>query len=67
MLCFKDIILLELIHNNSDSENKIMDKSIEEQYEIYKRQGMTKKDIIKQIAKNKNVHKNEIYKIFVND
>ena len=61
------IILLELIHNNSDSENKIMDKSIEEQYEIYKRQGMTKKDIIKQIAKNKNVHKNEIYKIFVND
>ena len=44
-----------------------MDKSIEEQYEIYKRQGMTKKDIIKQIAKNKNVHKNEIYKIFVND
>ena len=62
------IILLDLTHNeNNDVEDDVIEKSIEEQYEIYKNQGMLKKDIIKQIAKNKNVHKNEIYKLFIDN
>ncbi len=62
------IILLDLTNNtNNDVEDDVIEKSIEEQYEFYKNQGMLKKDIIKQIAKNKNVHKNEIYKLFIDN
>ena len=59
------IVLLDL-NNNVIEEDDIKNKTIEEQYKIYESQGMEKKDIIKQIAKNKNVAKNEIYKLFVN-
>ena len=59
------VILLDL--NNLEDENReeISQKTVEEQYKIYESQGMSKKDIIKQIAKNKNVPKNEIYKLFI--
>lgn len=59
------IVLLDL-NNNVIEGDDIKNKTIEEQYKIYESQGMEKKDIIKQIAKNKNVAKNEIYKLFVN-
>ena len=60
------IILLDLNDNNIlDEEDEIRDKPIEEQYRIYEKKGMEKKEIIKQIAKNKNVAKNEIYKLFI--
>ncbi len=60
------IILLNLNNNQIEEEKTdISNKSIEEQYEYYKNKGMEKKDIIKQIAKNKNVPKNEIYQMFV--
>ena len=39
--------------------------TIEEQYELYKKQGLTKNEIIKKIAKDRNVSKNEIYQMFV--
>ena len=60
------IILLDLNSNKLiiDEEN-ISNKSIEEQYQFYEKQGMEKKEIIKQIAKNKNVSKNEIYQKFL--
>ena len=60
------IILLDLNSNKLiiDEEN-ISNKSIEEQYQFYEKQGMGKKEIIKQIAKNKNVSKNEIYQKFL--
>ena len=62
------IILLDLSNNKaSDSEDVIIEKSIEEQYKFYENQGMEKKNIIKQIAKNKNVPKNEIYKLFIDN
>lgn len=61
------IILLDLNNNQIEEEKTdISNKSIEEQYEYYKNSGMEKKEIIKQIAKNKNVPKNEIYQMFVN-
>ena len=61
------VILLDLnnLENENDSEDEISKKTVEEQYKIYKAQGMNKKEIIKQIAKNKNVPKNEIYKLFI--
>ena len=61
------VILLDLnnLKNENDSEDEISQKTVEEQYKIYEAQGMNKKEIIKQIAKNKNVPKNEIYKLFI--
>lgn len=59
------IILLDLNFNKNKDEDVILEKTIEEQYEYYKNKGMEKKDIIKQIAKNKNVSKNEIYQMFL--
>lgn len=63
------VIMLDLENFKDSKENdlkeEIKDKTIEEQYKIYETQGLNKKDIIKQIAKNKNVPKNEIYKMFI--
>lgn len=38
--------------------------SVEEHYEYYKQKGMEKKDIIKLVAKDRGVPKNDIYQIF---
>lgn len=59
------IILLDMNFNESNNEEEIQNKEIECQYEYYKNQGMEKKEIIKQIAKNKNVSRNEIYQMFL--
>ena len=59
------IILLDLNSNETQAENDTLNKSIEEQYEFYLSQGMSKKEIIKQIAKNEKVEKNKIYQIFI--
>lgn len=63
------VIILDLNEYTDCNRNKIYDeiceKSIEEQYKTYQKQGMSKKDIIKKIAKNKNLPKNEIYKMFI--
>ena len=39
--------------------------TIEEHYEYYEKQGFKKNEIIKKIAKDKGVNKNEIYKLFI--
>ena len=59
------VILLDLNGNEVLASEDITLKSIEEQYKIYELQGMDKKEIIKKIAKNKKVTKNEIYKLFL--
>ena len=60
------IILLDLNSNKFIStDNNIEIKSLDEQYEFYANQGMDKKEIIKKIAKNKKVSKNEIYQLFL--
>ena len=59
------VILLDLNNIEDEDKEEISQKTVEEQYKIYESQGMSKKDIIKQIAKNKNVPKNEIYKLFI--
>lgn len=59
-----------IIEKNSITQNeieqmKLIELSIEEQYKYYEAQGMDKKEIIKQIAKTRNVNKNEIYQKFL--
>lgn len=39
--------------------------SLEEHYKLYEKQGLEKKEIIKKIAKDRNVNKNEIYQYFI--
>lgn len=46
-------------------ENNLNKLTIEEHYKYYEEQGLTKKDIIKKIAKDRNVDKNEIYMKFI--
>lgn len=60
-----EIVLI--IEGNSDisEENELNNLSIEEHYKFYENQGFSKKDIIKKIAKDRNVNKNEIYQKFV--
>ena len=47
---------------NIENLNK---KSLEEHYNYYEKQGLDKKQIIKQIAKDRNVPKNDIYTKFL--
>ena len=46
-------------------EDILNQMTLEEQYKYYENQGMNKKDIIKRIAKNNKVPKDEIYKKFI--
>ena len=41
------------------------DLTLEEHYKYYEKKGLDKKEIIKKIAKDRNVNKNEIYKKFI--
>ena len=47
-------------------ENNLNRLSIEEHYKFYENQGLDKKEIIKKVAKDRNVSKNEIYQNFIN-
>ena len=60
------IILLDLNKDDEEENSEIENMTEEEQYEFYEKQGLSKKEIIKTIAKNKNVNKNEIYQMFIN-
>ena len=51
---------------NTKGENNLLDLTLEEHFEFYKNQGLDKKEIIKKIAKDRNLPKNEIYKKFIN-
>ena len=46
--------------------NNLNSLSLEEHYNKYESQGLDKKEIIKRIAKDRNVNKNEIYQYFIN-
>ena len=59
------VIILDL--NNMQNEEKIdfNNISLEEHYKYYEKSGLDKKEIIKQIAKDRKVSKNEIYQKFL--
>ena len=62
------IILIEGIKEdfNELKKEKFEKFTLEEHYKYYEKQGFDKKEIIKKIAKDRNVSKNEIYKYFLN-
>lgn len=54
--------------SESDIEKEYRnEKTLEEHYSYYENLGISKKDIIKKIAKDRGVSKNEIYKYFISD
>lgn len=58
------IIIIEKNKNNTEEHyfNKL---TLEEHFDYYKNKGLDKKEIIKKIAKDRNVSKNDIYKYFI--
>ncbi len=59
------VIIIEGSSCQINDENKLSELSLKEHYKYYERQGLEKKDIIKKIAKDRNVSKNEIYMKFL--
>ena len=60
-----EIVLIIEGNTSVDEENELNKMSIEEHYKFYENQGYSKKDIIKKIAKDRNVNKNDIYQKFI--
>lgn len=63
----KGEMILIIEENKIDTEEcKNFDEiSLEDHYKLYEEKGLNKKEIIKQIAKDRNVNKNEIYMYFL--
>ncbi len=60
-----EIVLIIEGETKNDYENELNNLSIEEHYKFYEKKGLDKKEIIKKIAKDRGVNKNEIYKKFL--
>lgn len=60
-----EIVLLIEGAEKKEKENILNNLSLEEHYKFYEKNGLDKKEIIKQIAKDRKVNKNEIYKYFI--
>lgn len=59
------VIIIEKNEQKKDAKTELASLDIEEQYKYYEKLGYEKKDIIKKIAKLRNVDKNEIYMKFI--
>lgn len=60
-----EIVLIIEGNGKEERKNNFENLTLEEHYELYKKQGFEKKEIIKKIAKDRNVSKNEIYQYFL--
>lgn len=60
------VIILDLNCKEEQEEMNFNEMSLQDHYNFYEKLGLDKKDIIKQIAKDRNVPKNEIYQEFLN-
>ena len=61
------IIILDLNQNGHREETNFEGMTLQEHYIFYEKLGLEKKEIIKQIAKDRNVPKNEIYQQFLRE
>ena len=59
------VIVIEGNDSVEKTENELNELSLDEHYKFYESQGFEKKEIIKKIAKDRNVSKNEIYMQFL--
>ena len=60
-----EVVLIIEGGEEENNENILINLSIEEHYKHYENMGFDKKEIIKKIAKDRNVNKNEIYMKFI--
>ena len=60
-----EMILLIEGSSEINNENILNNLSLDEHYNVYEKQGFDKKEIIKKIAKDRGVNKNEIYQYFL--
>lgn len=61
----KGEIVIVIEKNNNKKQKKLKELSTKDLYNIYEKEGLDKKEIIKKIAKDKNVSKNIIYQEFL--
>ena len=59
------ILIIEKRKQKQNITNDLNELTLEEHYQYYEKDGLDKKDIIKKIAKDRNVSKNEIYQYFL--
>ena len=59
------ILIIERNLEIEGEENKLNILSLEDHYKFYENKGLNKKEIIKKIAKDRNLNKNEIYMYFL--
>ena len=60
------ILIIEGNTSQNDNQNELNTLTLEEHYNYYKENGLSKKEIIKKIAKDRNLNKNEVYMQFLN-
>lgn len=60
-----EIVLIIDKNLEKSNEKKWEEISLEEHYSFYEEQGLDKKEIIKEIAKDRNMAKNEVYQKFI--
>lgn len=60
-----EIVLIIEGNKEVEEENSLNNLNIEEHYKFYEKQGLSKKDIIKKVAKDRNMNKNDVYQQFV--
>ena len=61
----KGEIIIVIDKNNIEEKSHLNNLTLEQHFEFYKDQGLDKKEIIKKIAKDRNVNKNKIYIKFI--
>ena len=59
------VLVIEGNKDENSEQNELNSMTLEEHYRYYEKKGLNKKEIIKAIAKDRNVNKNEIYKYFL--
>ena len=60
-----EIVILIEGNKNIEQNNNLLEMSLEDHYNYYEEQGLEKKEIVKRIAKDRKVNKNEIYQYFI--
>ena len=60
-----EIVLIIEGNKEIEEENSLNNLTIEEHYKFYEKQGLSKKDIIKKVAKDRNMNKNDVYQQFI--
>lgn len=62
-----EIVLIIEGNKKGDIKPDFESLSLEEHYQVYEKQGLEKKEIIKQIARDRKLSKNEVYQKFISN